>query len=51
MDTNKYKILVVQGLHEQGLKMLEMNYINNKKIHKLKELTPNDKIVIIMNNK
>ena len=23
MDTNKYKILVVQGLHEEGLKMLE----------------------------
>jgi len=37
----------VNEVYTEGLKMLEMNYINNKKIHKLKELTPNDKIVII----
>ena len=29
MSSNKYKVLVVQGLHEQGLQMLKTELILN----------------------
>ena len=29
MSSNKYKVLVVQGLHEQGLEMLKKDLILN----------------------
>ncbi len=34
-------------VYNEGQKMLETDYINNKRIYNLKDLTPNDKIIII----
>ena len=43
IDKNRFSIEV----YDQGTKMLQSDYVNNKRVHKFSDLTPKEKITII----